>query len=402
MSTYLDLHIIQSTPSANLNRDDLGTPKTATYGGVLRSRISSQCLKRNIRLRTTDTLTRSRRFHLELAEELTQLHGWDANTAAMAGIDLVDGLTAKRGKSGEAMLFLSRTQIAALIDVALTLGEDAYSKAGTWYGKQTSDKEMTAEKLLTAARTYLNDKKTGVLTHPDNKERLTERDEAITQRDLNVGVFGRMLAELPGARVDAALSVAHALSTHGTEIDLDYYTAVDDLDGFAGDSGAGAGHIGTSELTAAVYYRYTRLNISELAEIAEGNHAAVQEITTAVTNAVVNAFPTGKESSTAAANPPVLVYAVVRDDQPVNLAAAYETPIKPDPNNGGFITPSIVALADTIHGYDEYGYNTGIRFRGHASLLDTTPHNTHNSLGDKHTITGLIDHAVTAATQDTR
>ena len=47
---YITIHMIQNHSPANLNRDDLGAPKTCYFGGALRSRISSQCLKRSIRL----------------------------------------------------------------------------------------------------------------------------------------------------------------------------------------------------------------------------------------------------------------------------------------------------------------------------------------------------------------
>ncbi len=45
----IELHILQSFPVSCLNRDDVGAPKTAIFGGVTRARISSQCLKRAIR-----------------------------------------------------------------------------------------------------------------------------------------------------------------------------------------------------------------------------------------------------------------------------------------------------------------------------------------------------------------
>src|SRR5215470_15222227 len=45
----IELHILQSFPVSCLNRDDVGAPKTATFGGATRARISSQCLKRAIR-----------------------------------------------------------------------------------------------------------------------------------------------------------------------------------------------------------------------------------------------------------------------------------------------------------------------------------------------------------------
>ena len=47
--TILDVHILQTVPPSNLNRDDTGSPKTAVFGGTRRSRVSSQCWKRAIR-----------------------------------------------------------------------------------------------------------------------------------------------------------------------------------------------------------------------------------------------------------------------------------------------------------------------------------------------------------------
>src|SRR5438093_9290663 len=46
MTTFIQLHLLTSYPPANLNRDDLGRPKTAVMGGAQRLRISSQSLKR--------------------------------------------------------------------------------------------------------------------------------------------------------------------------------------------------------------------------------------------------------------------------------------------------------------------------------------------------------------------
>ncbi len=46
---YLDLNVIQTVPSSNINRDDTGAPKTAIYGGVTRARVSSQAWKQAIR-----------------------------------------------------------------------------------------------------------------------------------------------------------------------------------------------------------------------------------------------------------------------------------------------------------------------------------------------------------------
>jgi CRISPR system Cascade subunit CasC len=45
----IEIHMLQNHSPSNLNRDDLGAPKSAMFAGTLRARISSQCLKRSIR-----------------------------------------------------------------------------------------------------------------------------------------------------------------------------------------------------------------------------------------------------------------------------------------------------------------------------------------------------------------
>ncbi len=46
MSRFIQLHLLTSYPPANLNRDDLGRPKTVMMGGVQRLRVSSQSINR--------------------------------------------------------------------------------------------------------------------------------------------------------------------------------------------------------------------------------------------------------------------------------------------------------------------------------------------------------------------
>src|ERR1700730_16096003 len=50
MTPFIEMHALRSFPPSNLNRDDLGTPKTAVFGGTRRLRISSPCLKRTWRM----------------------------------------------------------------------------------------------------------------------------------------------------------------------------------------------------------------------------------------------------------------------------------------------------------------------------------------------------------------
>ena len=47
---FLQIHTLHSYPAALLNRDDSGLAKRMPFGGAVRTRISSQCLKRHWRM----------------------------------------------------------------------------------------------------------------------------------------------------------------------------------------------------------------------------------------------------------------------------------------------------------------------------------------------------------------
>ena len=49
MTTFIQIHTLQTFPACNLNRGDDGRPKTLVYGGVERIRYSSQSLKYALR-----------------------------------------------------------------------------------------------------------------------------------------------------------------------------------------------------------------------------------------------------------------------------------------------------------------------------------------------------------------
>jgi len=88
----IELHILQSFPVSCLNRDDVGSPKSAIFGGVQRARISSQCLKRASRVLAHDNHAgfegiRSRHLLQPFTDALVSA-GCDAETAAKQATDL--------------------------------------------------------------------------------------------------------------------------------------------------------------------------------------------------------------------------------------------------------------------------------------------------------------------------
>ena len=147
-----------------------------------------------------------------------------------------------------------------------------------------------------------------------------------------------MVASDPSLNYDAAAQVAHAISTHEVRNEFDYFTAMDDL---APEDSAGAAHLDTTEFNSCTMYRYATAGIHELA-----GHLGAEEAVRAAVN-FVRAFclsmPTGKQNSFANRTAPETAYVAIRKDQPVNLAGAFERPVRSFA--GGYEEPSEEALA---------------------------------------------------------
>ena len=122
----IELHILQSFPVSCLNRDDVGAPKTATFGGANRARISSQCLKRAIRELAQEMSpelfagNRSRLIINPLAEALKK-HGvadvMATEVAKQVGdyLATTDEVAAKKGElKVKTLMFLSPAEVEAL------------------------------------------------------------------------------------------------------------------------------------------------------------------------------------------------------------------------------------------------------------------------------------------------
>ena len=158
---------------------------------------------------------------------------------------------------------------------------------------------------------------------------------------VDLALFGRMVATKDSKgqplNFDAAAQVAHAISTHAVENEYDYFTAVDDC---SPEDNAGAGHLGTVEFNSSTLYRYATVNVVELRNML-GEKAP--EAVKAFIEAFIRSMPTGKQNTFANWTRPDAVYVTVRRDQPVNMAGAFEKPVRA--GNDGYIQRSIQALA---------------------------------------------------------
>jgi CRISPR system Cascade subunit CasC len=348
---FIELHLLQNFAPSCLNRDDTNTPKDCEFGGQRRARISSQCSKRSFRryFRAQDLLPRE-----YLADRSKRLIGKvvqlliDKGRPAERAVELVKGalasvrLTAPEKNETQYLLFLGQQEIAALANVVHTnwdeLGavaapvSDAAPSEGEKKGKPKTAKQKKAEaKEAVPAE-------------------VVKQVKAIFNggKAADVALFGRMLADQADLNVDAACQVAHALSTNRINIEMDFFTAVDDLKEKREAQDAGAGMLGTVEFNSACFYRYANLDIDQLTKNLQGDAQLARKTVEAFLSASIHAIPTGKQNTFAAHNPPSLVFAVVRERGLFSLANAFEKPVRPD-REGSLVQNSVRAL-DTYWG----------------------------------------------------
>lgn len=283
---FVDVHAIQTVPPSNINRDDTGSPKTAQYGGVKRARVSSQAWKKAMRdyfseNSDLDVGKRTRDVVGYVAEQMIDMHPETDKEEA-------------RSKSEKAVK-----------DGIASLGKDGLMKALFFIGKKQ------ARSLAELAYKGVTDKK--------------ELKKAVSDNpDIDIALFGRMLADNPELNEDASSQVAHAISTHGVQTEFDYFTALDDL---KPEDQQGAAMIDTLEYTSSTLYRYANVAVHELKHQLGDNETTAKTVRLFV-EAFVKSLPTGKINSFANQTLPQAVMVNIRGDRPVNLVSAFEDPVK--------------------------------------------------------------------------
>ncbi|MER7755272.1 type I-E CRISPR-associated protein Cas7/Cse4/CasC [Kitasatospora sp. NPDC097643] len=321
---FLDIHVVQSVPFANLNRDDNNSVKTVRYGDTERTRVSSQSWKRAVREYFQDSFgeqaLRTRRIGARVTRLLQDERGWPTELAQRAGQHVAAGSSIKFETDSKtpvittnAMVYVPETAVAELADLA---EEHRAALESAKDIKKTSDKSVLPKDAV---------------------------DAVLRSRNGVINLFGRMLAEVDDAGVDGAVQVAHALTTHGTDVELDYFSAVDDVTSAWGDT-TGSAHMGHAEFSAGVFYRYATVDLADLAHNLGDDHAAARELAAGFVEAFILSLPRAKKTATAPHTIPDLVHIAVRSDRPLSYAAAFEQPV-PSHENGGYAPASRTALA---------------------------------------------------------
>jgi CRISPR system Cascade subunit CasC len=335
---FINYHVLISHSPSCLNRDDMNMQKSTVFGGVRRVRISSQSLKRAMRKseyyqkhlgdasdRTRELGVLARTYQKELSNDFSP-EVVSTVIGLMAAVTTIEDNT----RSG-AVAVWSKSEISKYCEKY---------QAALDAGMKPDDIQKEFAKLY--------------------KKEFAGFNEAF-RNTIDIALSGRMAASGLMTKVDGSLAVAHVITTHAVDGDIDWFTAVDDLVQDEGDTGSA--HLDTQEFSSGVFYRYASLNINQLMKnIGTVDRNEALKIAAHTLHMLATVVPTAKQNSFAAHNMAELAM-VSFSDQPISLANAFEEPVKSGRNGDGFLMPSLSAFADyKKRVYEGYGLDDKTAF----------------------------------------
>lgn len=363
VARFLQIHTLHSYSAALLNRDDSGLAKRMTFGDAVRTRISSQCLKRHWRKAEDD-------FALKNIEGFT------------------DSMRTRNAVSLEVMSSLKEGQVASpevLRAVEAVFQEQVYSNSGT-------------QPLLLGFPEvkFLSDQAKEICSnHPNDVKEATDAAKALFSTQgrnfrafreqtrfpggLISALFGRMVTSDTAANVEAAVHVAHSFTVHKEESEIDFWAAVEDLP--TPEEGQGAAHLNDMELTAGLFYGYVVVDVPGLVSNLQGCPAAdwqsadrelAGQVMHHLIQLIATVSPGAKRGSTAPYGYADLLLVEAGARQPRSLANAFRQAVKP---HTGRAVEALAAYLDKLDGC--YGANETRRVMSledcavpHADRLD--------------------------------
>ena len=326
MTTFLQLHLLTAYPASNLNRDDTGRPKSVQFGGVPRLRISSQSLKRA--WRTSPVFAK----HLgDRVGKRTQRLGEEVRQYLV-----------ERGMADDKAIETARSIAAAFGKLS-----DPKDDNPTFIRQLAFVAPEEHERAMALADRALEGEALG----PSADDLLVRADGAA-----DIAMFGRMLADNPAYNRDAAVQVAHALTTHGAVVEDDYYVAVDDLKNPTDREDAGTSFIGVQEFGAGLFYAYVCVDCDLLTRNLGGDAALARDSIGALVECAATVSPRGKQASFASRARASFVLAERGSQQPRTLAAAFLRPVGSKSSEADIAQASIDRLTTFQANLDEvYG-----------------------------------------------
>ncbi len=343
---FLQIHSLHGYSAALLNRDDSGLSKRLPYGNAMRTRISSQCLKRH----------------------------WQKDDGPYALLGIEGAEDAERSR--DLVTKRLRDPLSAEIDAEiLDAIEPAFQIAV--YGKKAMDRasrqpllfgapelRFLSEKFAEIARDAMDAKAAKEAAEEFTKDKsFTDtmkvmREGAALPGGLTSALFGRMVTSDPEANIDAPVHVAHAFTTHAAEIESDYFSVVDDL---AKPGETGADHIGSTELTSGLFYGYVVVDVPALVSNLSGAPAKewlsadrnlAAEVAARLLGLIATVSPGAKLGSTAPYGYATTLLIEAGDRQPRSLAEAFRKPCAAN------VEAAETALGQQLAAFDA-AYQTG-------------------------------------------
>ena len=307
---FMDIYAVQNVPPSNINRDETGNPKTAQYGGVLRSRVSSQAWKRAMR----DTFK-------------SLLDKKQLGVRTKNAVELIVRAMVEQQPAGSAD---QAESYASMVLQAIGVETVASTRAGAASGKQVTKPlifigNTEIGKLATIALEWMDQGKDLDKAPTSEKKKMKKEVSAVFhgEQAVDIALFGRMLADAPDLNTDASAQVAHAISVDAIKPEYDYFTAADD---FTEADNAGAAMIDSVGFNSSTLYRYATVNLDALQEQI-GNVEATARVASVFVEAFIRSMPTGKQNSYANRTLPETCIVAFRDSQPINAVEAFERPV---------------------------------------------------------------------------
>ena len=305
----LEIHMLKNYPATNLNRDDMGAPKSCMFGGVQRARISSQCLKRSWRISPV--------FQNELAGHLgvrtRKMPKLVKDKLMEMGVSEDFALAAEKKLTGFANKAGKERDDGITSQIAIYSPEDIEAIADVVKAKIEEVKDIKAFNKLKA--TDIEKEVTGAGARPIS---------------LDIALFGRMVTSPAFANVEASMQVAHAFSTNRVMMESDFFVAMDDM--IDGHEELGAGMMDTVDYNSSCYYIYASLDTDKLLanlKNDENPKALVKAVIPSLLRTMAYSNPSGKQNSFAGN---VLPSAVLVEGKeypvPVSYANAFVKPAR--------------------------------------------------------------------------
>lgn len=309
----IEYHILQTFPVTCLNRDDVGTPKSAIIGGTKRARVSSQCWKRQVRLALQEE-------GVELAirtkklKEMVLEHIDDKNDIKIIErIETVSGLL-----SDNTLVFFTVTEAKKIADYV----KNQYEILDSFKNEKKDAKNKIKAKIVVDL---------------SNCVKQVKKEPGLNCLDL--ALFGRMIAKAPTLNIEGAASFSHAITTHKIVSEIDYFTAVDDIDS------NGAGHIDSLEFTSGTFYRYISLNLGLLFDYF-GNEEDLFSAVNAFTKALYLAVPAARQKTQSGYCLWDFAHIYIRKGQEMQLS--FDSAVKPNKGEGGYLISSINEMEEKL------------------------------------------------------